>query len=708
MPDIYGDINMKAGYFYENGVKQFVKPYIVADRNELESINPPLVGGNTGIFAGGYWGGNTCITYSEYCNFSSPGNATTLGNLYSTCWNRSLAGLSNGINNRGIFAGGNVWNSGWCEGGSTYSNVIQYFTINYKNNANSFGDLLFRVYELSGFSNGTLNRGITVGGHTGSTPVNTVQYITISSACNAIDFGDLLQKERLTASTSNDINNRGIIAGGYNNIAHTDQISYLSINSLGNAIDFGNLTFPRTWISMTSNGKLNRCIMSGGYEVLSWTSYSLNLLQYVNISIPGDAVNFGALSFTYKTYASSSISNLEGSLGLISGGYDRKRAIYLNNIERINIRVAPSNAVDFGNLQTAHGFHAGCSNGNAILYNVDDPPVYEGSLIINLEDHSLNICNFEWNSSYVDKTHCTKYFTKIVPGFDYDKALFAGGTTSSGVTDYIDSLNISTKSDAIDFNTLSVERNYAAATSNESGNRAVIAGGWKDQAIRSMEYIKIFGGGNSSYFGDLIEARYGLGGASNGENNRALFASGWSTKNIIDYISISSPGHAVNFGELLVKRGGTATVSNGVGNRAVFAGGYTGHNDIEFVTITNISNATFFGNLSGNRYGVTACSNKILNRIIFAGGYQSAVRVNIIEYINITILSSASNFGDINNEIRYAAATSNGILNRAVIAGGNISINVIDYVNINAPANAQDFGDLVYARYQLTATSNSN
>jgi hypothetical protein len=106
-------------------------------------------------------------------------------------------GSSNLTNERGVFGGGSV-----LAGGTGYSNVIDYITINTTGNASDFGDLLAAQRHGSATSNGTSDRGVWAGGYTGST-INVIQYITISSIGHAQDFGDLTVARYYASATSN-------------------------------------------------------------------------------------------------------------------------------------------------------------------------------------------------------------------------------------------------------------------------------------------------------------------------------------------------------------------------------------------------------------------------------------------------------------------------------------------------------------------------
>ena len=80
-----------------------------------------------------------------------------------------------------------------------------------------------------------------------------------------------------------------------------------------------------------------------------------------------------------------------------------------------------------------------------------------------------------------------------------------------------------------------------------------------------MDYVTIASTGNATDFGDLTQARAGIGGNSN--SLRAVFLSGEAPSyvNTIDYVTITSTGNATDFGDTTVAAGNRGGSSNGHG-----------------------------------------------------------------------------------------------------------------------------------------------
>lgn len=291
-----------------------------------------------GLFGGG---GMPGVNVIDYVDISTPGNATDFGDTYSASA-ISMYATSNGMNDTGIFAGGNGFNN------------ISSVTISTLSNTSDFGDITStRGYGASS-SNGTNERGIFGGG--GSTGSNIIDYITISTPGNAQDFGDLISQPNIRdlGGTSNATNNRGIFAAGFamNLDAKINNIQYVTISTTGNASDFGDMSAIYAYLSGTSNGTNNR----GVFDNCASSSY-INKMDYITISTTGNSVDFGDL--TVLRYLAGATSNGTSERGVIGGGY--YSSTYYNTIDYITISNT-GNASDFGDLTVSRAYVAATSN----------------------------------------------------------------------------------------------------------------------------------------------------------------------------------------------------------------------------------------------------------------------------------------------------------------------------------------------------------
>ena len=299
----------------------------------------------------------------------------------------------------------------------------------------------------------------------------------------------------------------------------------------------------------------NTGVFGGGYN-----GNYLSNIDYVKISTPGNAQNFGNL--TVARYGLGATSNGINNRGVFGGGYTNASISILSNIDYITIST-PGNAQNFGSLMTPRYGIAATSN-------------------------STN-----------------------------NRGVFAGGyTTSNHNVSKIDFINISTPSNAHNFGDLTVARHGLGATSNGTNDRGVFGGGHVGITNSIIiDYITISTPGNAKKFGSLITSRYGLAATSNSENDTGVFGGGYNGNYLseIDSITISTPGNAQNFGNLSVGRYYLAATSNGTRDRGLFGGGHanSGYTSVisYFIFSTLIEYFTNFGDLTIARSRLAATSN---------------------------------------------------------------------------------------------------
>ena len=322
---------------------------IVNLKTVIKYLNPQP--GNDSIISGGYYsGGGYYTSRIDKVDISVLSDSTDFGHLLAkNCFSSSC---SNGINNRGIIAGG----SETCNANER-TNVIQYVDVTIMSDAMDFGDLLENNAKCAATSNGSDNRGIFMGGLISN--VSTISYINISNTSNALAFGDTVTFVADAEGTSNGKNGYGIVAcGESSNGQPTNTIQYVNINTLSDSINFGESTLERRGITACSNDQYNRAIFMGGCSYGASTKY--NVIDYVDITIPANANDFGDLM--YKLYNSASTSNGKNNRGMYYGGRNQNGTTIVL-IQYININIS-SNANNFGNINDYFGTnHSSTSNG---------------------------------------------------------------------------------------------------------------------------------------------------------------------------------------------------------------------------------------------------------------------------------------------------------------------------------------------------------
>ena len=149
-----------------------------------------------------------------------------------------------------------------------------------------------------------------------------------------------------------------------------------------------------------------------------------------------------------------------------------------------------------------------------------------------------------------------------------------------------------------------------------------------------IESVIIKSTGQANKFGDLTQARLGLGAGSS--PTRAVFGGGSESPLnnllLIDFIEIETGGTAVKFGELSVGRHYVSGISNST--RALFAGGVTPTtvNTIDFITIATTGNATDFGDMTVAARGLMEGSATTKTRGLLISGKHDSGYYNCLLY----------------------------------------------------------------------------
>ncbi|KKL22001.1 hypothetical protein LCGC14_2439830, partial [marine sediment metagenome] len=120
------------------------------------------------------------------------------------------------------------------------------------------------------------------------------KYMNVDIANIAKIFG--ISKDEITNVVGVDIpagvptpGDRGVFGGGtYSGFRNI--IDYITISTPSNATNFGDLTVARDVLAATSDGAYDRGVFGGGNP-----SGHTNLIDYITISSTGDAANFGDL-----------------------------------------------------------------------------------------------------------------------------------------------------------------------------------------------------------------------------------------------------------------------------------------------------------------------------------------------------------------------------------------------------------------------------
>ena len=128
-----------------------------------------------------------------------------------------------------------------------------------------------------------------------------------------IASGEIGMADGYGKSSANFYGPRGLFMGG-NTGSLTNVIQYVTIGTAGNATDFGDLSYAtNNFVGACTSG--SRAVRIGGYDVGAsgpggGVVYS-NVMEYVTVSTPGNATDFGDLA--QYSYSNGSSATSDGS-----------------------------------------------------------------------------------------------------------------------------------------------------------------------------------------------------------------------------------------------------------------------------------------------------------------------------------------------------------------------------------------------------------
>ncbi len=94
----------------------------------------------------------------------------------------------------------------------------------------------------------------------------------------------------------------GVFSYGYEGGSLGTTMDYITIDTIGNATDFGDLSQQRG--DMPGSGNNSTRGLWGGGLLSDFTTY-VNTIDYITIATPGNATDFGDLSYARRAMGSS-------------------------------------------------------------------------------------------------------------------------------------------------------------------------------------------------------------------------------------------------------------------------------------------------------------------------------------------------------------------------------------------------------------------
>jgi len=576
--------------------------------------------------------------YMSTVNISSLGNAVFFADhvrLYPSC-----TSTSNGINNRALIQ---------------YSNKIDLLSIISFQDAQVFASVLDRSWASS-LSNGVNNVAVFGMGTDAYLYVSSVNILTGTVANSHATLTNYVSYAWHGSLLSNGHLNTGIAINGHTG----NKIEQFNIVTGGSCTLFGIHTNGSYYFGSTSNGSGNIGLILGSVAVDSG-----NVIEYINISTPSNSMDFGDLTkSSYNTMATSN-SDTGGTVddsdnnGLASGDV----VITLHD-HAINLFNSPSRNFIKISSDTYNDYIPDSVGANVLFIGGKNK-----TILTDIIDYfnGLFLGDAKFFSNLSDKIHD---HTSTSNNFFGGRSLTFGGDISREpyhVTN-ITAIEMSVVSSGTLFGCLQSRRYGAASTSNGVRNKALISGGCNSNTrIRTIESCNIMTFSDSFLFGDLTTTSIRLQATSNGYLNTALFTSGESSViNVnlsscfwVNMVSNSNAVAAAALGDATTARRSGALTSNRERNYALYIGGIQNNAIILGTTsrCTNIeAHAGFtdtFSYISCKRYGLAATTSYF--NAVFAGG--EPIR-DFIEITKIFTTSTSNIFGNLTLNRKEFSAVS--------------------------------------------------
>ena len=297
--------------------------------------------------------------------------------------------------------------------------------------------------------------------------------------------------------------------------------------------DLGQLEFYtgtewRTTLSYDGSGR-GRGVFGGGGGTPGYATPSA-IIDYVQISTLGNALDFGTLTVA-RNYIASSSSETRGTY---AGG----AVPYSNVIDYITL-ASTGNAIDFGDLTIALFGSKGCSSSTRGLFG--------GGYVPGSNTNVISYIQFSTIGNALDFGDLVLPRRYLSAASSPTRGIFAGGISPTNDL-LIDYVTISSTGNAVTFGNLQTVSQEGVGSS--SSTRALIYGSSNNKTIN---YITISTLGNANNFGDLSFIRSSAGSCSN--QVRSIIGGGFPAPaltqlNSIEYVTISSVGNSQDFGDL--------------------------------------------------------------------------------------------------------------------------------------------------------------
>ena len=276
-----------------------------------------------------------------------------------------------------------------------------------------------------------------------------------------------------------------------------------------------------------SPGSRGRALFAGGDDASGVLS-NISSLQFMTL---GNAVFFGDLTVA-RTNAGGCSSEIRA---VFAGGEDPSA----NNTIDYNAIASGGTGADFGNLASNHRYKAGCSSSTRGLFGAGTTP--SASNVIEYVEIMTTGDAIDFGDLMGNSSNNSGSFASQVRGFFVDKGISTDQECQV--------VTIASKGNSISYLPQGLP---GADNSGDAGRgcsnsfRGIFVGAGQ---TKNIDCIDLISDGITYNFGDMTEAKYGVGCSAS--HLRGVLYGGWTpTKvNTIEFVSFASMGNAIDFGD---------------------------------------------------------------------------------------------------------------------------------------------------------------
>lgn len=281
------------------------------------------------------------------------------------------------------------------------------------------------------------------------------------------------------------------------------------------------------WRQFTVNSQSGRALFGGGDDASGILS-NISSLQFMTL---GNAVNFGDL-----TVARTNPGGCASEIRAVFAGGEAPSA---NNTIDYNAIASGGAGADFGNLLSNHRYKVGCSSSTRGLFGAGSTP--SATNVIEYVEIATTGDAVDFGDLMGNGMINSGSFASRIRGFFVDKAV--------SIDQEVQVVTIASKGNSVSYLPQGLpggDMNGDAGRGCSNSTRGIFVGAGQ---TKNIDCVDLVSDGITYDFGDMTEAKYGVGCSAS--SLRGVLYGGWtpSKVNTIEYVTFASMGNAMDFGD---------------------------------------------------------------------------------------------------------------------------------------------------------------